>query len=70
MVEEPPFAVILHNTVVGSPADYRSQDLALVGERSIWAVAYCVAEMMGIACRVTVVIFSIIFMQLASKKRR
>ena len=65
MVEEPPFAIILHNTVVGSPADYRSQDLALVGEWSVWAVAYCVAEMMGIACRVALVIFSIIFMHQA-----
>lgn len=58
MVEEPPFAAELHDAVVRGPADDRGEDLSLVGERPVGAVADGVAQEVRVAGRVAEVILS------------
>ena len=39
MIEKIPFALELHNGMVGGPADYGCQDLSLVGKWSVGVIA-------------------------------
>ena len=52
VMEEIPFALVLHDAVVGGPSHYRSEEDALIGERSVRIVADGVAEEMGVTGRV------------------
>ena len=49
MMEEIPFAIIFHDAVVGSPANYRCQYHTLICERSIGIVADGITKQMAVA---------------------
>jgi len=60
VMEQPPTALEFDDGVMRGPAEHRLQDAATVGEGSIRAVANGIAQIMGIAGRVTKVVLPVV----------
>ena len=60
MVEEIPLAFVLGDGVVSGPANDRSEDHALIGERSVRIVTNGIAEEVAVACRVGEVVLTVV----------
>ena len=50
MIEQEPFALVLHDAVVGGPAYDGIEDNTLIGEGAIRIVADGLSEHMSVAC--------------------
>lgn len=60
VVEKIPLAFILHDTVMGGPADHRLQDDTLIGERTIGVVAHSIAQIVRVAGAIGEIILAIL----------
>ena len=60
VMEQIPLSLVLTDTMMGGPAYHRFQDNTLVSEWSVRIIAYRIAEIMGVARRVTEVILALI----------
>ena len=65
-MEQIPLSLVLTDAVMGCPTYYRLQDDALVSERTIRIITYCIAEIMSITGRVAEVILALILVHPAS----
>ena len=65
-MEQIPLSLVLTDTMMGCPTYYRFQDDALVSERTIRIITYCIAEIMSITGRVAEVILALILVHPAS----
>ena len=68
VIEQEPFALILHNAMVCGPTYDWIKDDALIGKGAIRIVTNSIAEHVAVACRIAEIIFAIILMHPRSLK--
>ena len=62
VIEQKPFAIVLHDGVVIGPAKYRCEHNAFVGEWAVGRITDGVSDVVGIAGGVGQIIFAVKFM--------